>query len=53
VSRILREPETRERLHNAGGVEAWITTPGEFATAIRNDHAKYARLVREIGARID
>ncbi len=53
VSRILREPEIRERLHNAGGVEAWITTPGEFATAIRNDHAKYARLVREIGARID
>ena len=53
VSRILKEPEIRERLHNAGGVEAWITTPGEFATAIRNDHAKYARLVREIGARID
>jgi len=53
VSRILREPEIRERLHNAGGVEAWITTPGEFAAAIRDDHAKYARLVREIGARID
>src|SRR6266513_2759733 len=53
VSRILNEPEIRERLHNAGGVEAWITTPGEFATAIRNAHAKYARLVREIGARID
>jgi tripartite-type tricarboxylate transporter receptor subunit TctC len=53
VSRILREPQIRERLHNAGGVEAWITTPGEFAAAIRDDYAKYARLVREIGARID
>src|SRR5216117_3821793 len=53
VNRVLKEPEIRERLHNAGGVEAWITTPGEFAAAIRDDHAKYARLVREIGARID
>ena len=53
VNRILATPEVRERLHNAGGVEPWITTPEEFAAAIRADHAKYARLVREIGARID
>jgi len=53
VNRVLKEPGIRERLHNAGGVEAWITTPGEFAAAISDDHAKYARLVREIGARID
>jgi tripartite-type tricarboxylate transporter receptor subunit TctC len=53
VSRILSAPDIRERLHNAGGVEPWITTPEEFSLAIRQDHAKYARLVREIGARID
>jgi tripartite-type tricarboxylate transporter receptor subunit TctC len=53
VARILKEPEIRERLHNAGGVEAWITSPEEFSAAIRQDHAKYARLVREVGARID
>jgi tripartite-type tricarboxylate transporter receptor subunit TctC len=40
-------------LHTAGGVEAWITTPGEFAKAIRDDYAKYAKLVKDVGARVD
>ena len=53
VNRILQEPEIRERLRQAGGIEPWITSPEEFALAIRRDHAKYARLVREVGARID
>jgi tripartite-type tricarboxylate transporter receptor subunit TctC len=53
VNRVLALPDTRERLHNAGGVEPWITTPEEFALAIRQDYAKYSRLVREVGVRID
>ena len=53
VNRVLALPELRERLRNAGGIEAWITNAEGFALAIRNDHAKYARLVREVGARID
>ena len=53
VNRILQEPEIRQRLRQAGGIEPWITSPEEFALAIRRDHAKYARLVREVGARID
>lgn len=53
VNRILSPPDLRERLLGADGIEPWITSPGEFANAIRNDHAKYARLVREVGVRID
>jgi tripartite-type tricarboxylate transporter receptor subunit TctC len=53
VNRILAQPDLRERLLGAGGIEPWITTPAEFAQAIRADHAKYAKLAREIGARID
>ena len=53
VNRILALPDVRERLHGAGGVEPWITSPEAFAAAIRSDYAKYARLVREVGARID
>src|SRR5260221_7158659 len=53
VGRILQDAEIRERLHNAGGVEPWITTPEEFAQYIRQDYAKYSRLVRDVGARID
>ena len=53
VNRILAQPDLRERLLGAGGIEAWITSPADFARAIRGDHAKYARLVREVGVRID
>ena len=53
VNRILALPELRERLLGAGGIEAWVTTPAEFNQAIRTDHAKYARLAREVGVRID
>ena len=53
VNRILASPELRERLLGAGGIEPWITTPAEFSQAIRADHAKYAKLARELGVRID
>ena len=53
VNRIISASDVREKLHAAGGVEPWISTPEEFAQAIRRDHAKYSRLVREVGARID
>jgi tripartite-type tricarboxylate transporter receptor subunit TctC len=53
VGRILQDTEIRQRLHNAGGVEPWISTPEEFARAIRQDYVKYSRLVRDVGARID
>ena len=49
----LKDAGIRERLHQSGGVEPWITTAEEFALAIRQDHAKYARLVRDAGVRID
>jgi tripartite-type tricarboxylate transporter receptor subunit TctC len=46
-------PEVKERLSNAGGVEPWITTPEEFAAELRSQFATYAKLVKEIGAKID
>jgi len=53
AQRILASPEVREQLHRAGGVEPWLATPEEFSLAIRADHAKYSKLVREIGAKVD
>jgi tripartite-type tricarboxylate transporter receptor subunit TctC len=53
VNRILKEADVREQLFRAGGAEPWVTTPEEFAAAIRADHAKYARLVREAGIKLD
>jgi len=53
VNRTLVLPEVKEKLRNAGGVEPWITTPEEFAAAIRDEYAKYAKLVKEVGAKLD
>ncbi len=53
VNKALLLPDIREKLANAGGVEPWITTPEEFVTEIRSEYAKYARLVKDVGAKID
>jgi tripartite-type tricarboxylate transporter receptor subunit TctC len=34
-------------------VEPWITTPAEFAAEIREEYAKYAKLVKAVGAKVD
>ncbi len=53
VNKALGMPDVREKLRNAGGVEPWITSPEEFAAELRNEYAKYAKLVKDIGAKID
>src|SRR5438046_805145 len=53
VNKALALPDIRDKLTNAGGVEPWITTPEEFAVEIRNEYAKYAKLVKDVGAKVD
>jgi tripartite-type tricarboxylate transporter receptor subunit TctC len=53
VNKALVMPDVRDRLRNAGGVEAWITAPNEFAAEIRAEYARYGTLVKEVGARVD
>jgi tripartite-type tricarboxylate transporter receptor subunit TctC len=53
VNKALALPEVKDRLRNAGGVEAWITTPEEFAAEIRAEFGRYGRLVKEVGAKVD
>jgi tripartite-type tricarboxylate transporter receptor subunit TctC len=53
VNKALGMPDVREKLRNAGGVEPWITSPEEFAAELRSEYAKYAKLVKDIGAKID
>jgi tripartite-type tricarboxylate transporter receptor subunit TctC len=53
VNKALLVPDVREKLTNAGGVEPWITTSDEFAAEIRSEYAKYAKLVKEVGAKVD
>ncbi len=53
VNKALAAPDMKEKLKNAGGIEAWIGTPGEFVKVIRDENAKYAKLVQELGIKLD
>jgi tripartite-type tricarboxylate transporter receptor subunit TctC len=53
TNKALALAEIRDKLRNAGGIESWITTPEEFARVIRDEYAKYGKLVRQIGVKLD
>ncbi len=52
VARILRTPETRERLYSFGA-EPIDNTPQEFAAYINSEFIKWAKVVRSAGLRAD
>ena len=52
VTKILNSPDMRERL-TAQGAEAAPTTPAEFSAFIAQELAKYARIVKASGAKVD
>ena len=52
ISSILRSPEARTWFGEVGA-EARTDPPGEFAAAIRAEHAKWGKVIREAGIKID
>ena len=53
VAKALASPEVKEKFSTAGGMEAFVTTPDEFAALIRSDYDKYGRIVKATGIKID
>jgi tripartite-type tricarboxylate transporter receptor subunit TctC len=53
VDKALAAPDVKQKLNAAGGVEAFATTPEQFATLIRNDYEKYGRIVKSTGVKVD
>ncbi len=49
---VMKQPEVIERLAGAG-VEAAMTSPEEFAAYIESETARYAKVVKSSGARVD
>jgi tripartite-type tricarboxylate transporter receptor subunit TctC len=49
VAKALKMPDVVERLATQGGNELVGNTPDEFAQVIRNDLAKYSKLIRAAG----
>jgi tripartite-type tricarboxylate transporter receptor subunit TctC len=53
VNRALESPDVKAKLNAAGGLDPYIANPDEFAALIRRDYAKYAKVVKEIGIKVD
>jgi tripartite-type tricarboxylate transporter receptor subunit TctC len=52
IVKILRLPEVRERMSSLGA-EIVGSTPEQFASFLKADTAKWAKIVKESGAKID
>ncbi len=52
ANRVLAMPDVRQRLASEGG-DALGGTPEEFAAFLRAEHAKWGRVVKESGAKLD
>ena len=48
----MRSPALRERA-SAAGFELWTSSPEEFAQVIRDDRAKWTKIVEASGAKVD
>ena len=53
VNRALESPDVKHKLNAAGGLDPYIASPDEFAALIRRDYAKYGKVVKEIGIKVD
>jgi tripartite-type tricarboxylate transporter receptor subunit TctC len=53
IKRALESPDLKEKFHAAGGLEPYVLSPEEFAALIRSDYAKYAKVVKDVGVRVD
>jgi tripartite-type tricarboxylate transporter receptor subunit TctC len=51
--KALESPESKEKLHAAGGLEPLVTSPEEFSALIRRDHERFGKLIKEVGIRPD
>jgi tripartite-type tricarboxylate transporter receptor subunit TctC len=52
VNRVLAMPDVRDRLASEGG-DALGGSPEQFASFLRAEHAKWGRVVKESGAKLD
>ena len=53
LKRVLESPDVKQRLNAAGGLDPYIASPEEFAALIKRDDAKFAKLVKDIGLKVD
>jgi tripartite-type tricarboxylate transporter receptor subunit TctC len=53
VTRVLESAELKQKMNAAGGLDPYVSTPEEFSALIRRDYEKYAKVVKELGLKLD
>ena len=53
IRKALESPDVKQKMNAAGGLDPYLTTPEEFAALIRRDYEKYAKVVKDIGIKLD
>jgi tripartite-type tricarboxylate transporter receptor subunit TctC len=53
IGRALESADLKERFNRAGGLEPLLLPTEEFAALIRRDYEKYAKVVKEVGVKVD
>jgi len=53
LRRVLESPDVKQKMNAAGGLDPYLTTPEEFAALIRRDYEKYAKVVKDVGIKLD
>jgi tripartite-type tricarboxylate transporter receptor subunit TctC len=53
LRKILESADVKQKLNAAGGLDPYIASPEEFDALIKRDYAKYAKVVKDIGIKLD
>ena len=53
LKRVLESPDVKEKLNAAGGLDPYVATPEQFVALIKRDYAKYAKVVKDVGIKLD
>jgi len=53
LKRVLESPDIKQKMNAAGGLDPYVTTPEEFSALIKRDYAKYSKVVKDIGIKLD
>ncbi|MCL4182693.1 MAG: tripartite tricarboxylate transporter substrate binding protein [Burkholderiaceae bacterium] len=52
INEVLRAPDVIEKF-TAAGAEPYLTTPAQFGAVLKDDIAKWSKVVRDSGAKVD
>jgi tripartite-type tricarboxylate transporter receptor subunit TctC len=53
VQKMLGQPELADKLNVTGALQPLLESPQGFAALIKSDYAKYGKLARDIGIKVE